>query len=265
MSFKKISCENINAKVICMKPISSKKMNNWKSLFPKIEVEPAVVGKNVDLSDTTKVSPLVRYQVGSKSARNSSIYAMPSVGGIGCYLSHTKCISWCRDNNQPLVVVEEDVEFSEEAIQTIRNCLTIVPNDCDYLSLMYIRQKEVNSYNNVFNRIHGGNDGAQCYVIFPSGAEKILKHCYPITTQIDLFIGIIANLYPEFKGYALKKRLYSIWDVVSDNFNTSIQDFAIKKYLPDNNSFYWVVVGVMILLIVLTIYFYKKNKSQTVI
>tara|TARA_B100001769_G_C21870377_1_gene471014 strand:- start:11 stop:739 length:729 start_codon:yes stop_codon:yes gene_type:complete len=234
-------------------------LNNWRTLFPHVKIQEAVIGKKVDITDTNIVAPLTRFQLNHHS-KNDSIYAVPSVGGIGCYLSHLECMKKCISLNKPIIVIEEDVKFNEKSRSVITNALQDVPDDSKYVSLMYIRQNKNSKYNSTFCKILGDNSGFQCYLIFPEGAKIILKHALPITTQIDLFVGVLLHLYPEFIGYALDERLYSFSEIFMDNLSTDIQSFAVKKYLPSGNIFYVIVVLFIITLVSIIIY-QNKNKN----
>ena len=259
MLTKSINLNEIDTFAICMN-YNAQNAANWQSLFPKVKILKAVVGKDVDITDTSKISPLVRFQIDDIS-KNDTIFSMPSIGAIGCYLSHIECMKKCVELGKPIVVIEEDVNFTESAKQTIAAATRVIPRDCDFLSLLYIRQPNYEGYDQNFIRITGRIDGAQCYIIYPRAAKKILANCFPITTQIDLFVGIILSLHPDIRGYAVKKRLYSIMKVLADNFSTSTQTFAIKKYLPSGNLFYYVAITLFVLLIVISIYLYKRKNS----
>ena len=145
-----IDVNTIDAYAICMYQ-DEEKLSNWKTLFPQIKIQPAVIGKNVDITDTNIVSPLTRFQLNHHS-KNDSIYAIPSMGGIGCYLSHLgvkKCVSL----NKPVIVIE-DVKFTEKSKSTLTNALQDVPNDSKYGTLMYIRQNKNINYNSIFVKLY---------------------------------------------------------------------------------------------------------------
>ena len=256
--YKNININKIDSFVISMKELDDNKMNNLKKLFPNTKFKQAVIGKNVNIDNKKMINPLVKYQIDHKEARNSSIYPIPSLGGIGCYLSHIQCMKWSLENNKPLVVIEEDVKFNDKSIQIIRDSFKQIPLDCDFLSIMYQKKPVVSEYNKIFDKTIRGNYGNQCYLIFPKGAKFILEKCLPITTQIDVFIGIILDQNKDFNGYCLKNKLYTFFDMIKDNFNSNIQNFAIKKYLPTSNLFYIISILIFIVLIVVLIIYMKK-------
>ena len=143
-----IDVNTIKAFAICMQP-TDEKLENWKLLFPNTKIQNAVIGKNVDITDTTIVSPLTRFHLNHHS-KNDSIYTVPSMGGIGCFLSHLECMKKCVALNEPIIIIEEDVKFSNRTINTITNALQNIPDDSQYISLMYIRQNNYEKYNDTF-------------------------------------------------------------------------------------------------------------------
>ena len=202
----------------------------------------------IDVSRDNRVHPLAKMYVQNPIVGADSVFALPSQGAIGCALSHYALYNICIQLGQPIIVIEQDVVFTPRAIQVLRDLR--VPSDADFVSLLYIRQHDVVRYNNRFDRLVGPHcDGNQCYYITPRGAEIILSKAFPIVTQCDLMVGIVANTSgPEFKAYVLRERLYSIWSVLRDNMGSSIQRFQIKKYLPRSNYFY---VAILVLILIL--------------
>ena len=259
--FKDLNVKTLDVIAISMRR-RPKNLRNWQRAFRQVQVMNAVVGKKVDITDTKLVNPLVRFQINDIS-KNDTIYSVPSVGAIGCYLSHMECMKRCVKLQRPIVVIEEDVVFSGDAVKYLERVCRRVPIDCDFLSLMYIRQGHLEPHNVEFGKICGELNGTQCYLVFPRAAQIFLDNCFPMTTQVDLFLGIIIMLTPDITGYALNKRLYSYTRIFIDNLSTSIQAFAIKKYLPSGNTFYYILL-LCIALLILGIYRYRnRNNAPT--
>ena len=259
--FKDLNVKTLDVIAISMRR-RPKNLRNWQRAFRQVQVMNAVVGKKVDITDTKLVNPLVRFQINDIS-KNDTIYSVPSVGAIGCYLSHMECMKRCVKLQRPIVVIEEDVVFSGDAVKYLERVCRRVPIDCDFLSLMYIRQGHLEPHNVEFGKICGELNGTQCYLVFPRAAQIFLDNCFPMTTQVDLFLGIIIMLTPDITGYALNKRLYSYTRIFIDNLSTSIQAFAFKKYLPSGNTFYYILL-LCIALLILGIYRYRnRNNAPT--
>ena len=248
-----MNASTIDAYVICLrrKPVTSQAMQVWKSVFPRLQVFEAIDGQTIDVETDSRIHVLTRmYLTGNNHVANDSIFSVPSRGAVGCFLSHTAIMQKCVDTGRPAIVIEQDAEFDATATSVLPDVVANIPPEADYVSLMYIKQPHVRSYNKYFNRLIGPEcDGNQCYYIHPRGAKAILKVAFPIATQIDLLIGIVSHVHRNFAAFALKTRLYSMWNVLSDNMNSSIQNFAIKKYLPRTNMFYYGMIALLIALI----------------
>ena len=248
-----LNAQNIQAHVICLrrKPVPEERVVKWKSVFPNLYIFEAIEGKTLDLQNDKRIHILSRMYIEStNSVSNDSIFSVPTVGAIGCFLSHLSLMHHCVEINQPIIIIEQDAEFTDQCCSILPQVLQQIPEDAHYVSLMYISQQHTRPYNHRFRRLVGPQcDGNQCYYISPVGAAMIIKHALPIATQFDLLIGIVSHVEPNFIGYVLDIRLYSIWKVLKDNMDSSIQQFAVKKYLPRSNIFYYAVIFILIILL----------------
>ena len=219
--------------------------------FPNVVHQPGVAGHTINITDDTIVHQLARYQINNPDlAGNESIYALPSMGALGCFLAHVKCWEACANSKESVCVIEEDYVIPQNREQFVASAIQHVPDDAVFASLAYIRAGQTYNHDNLYDRMLGPDwGGTQMYWIAPTGAQLLLKHALPIWTQVDLYIGIQAYLADSFKAYVLKERLYPILNVVIDNAFSQVQSFAIKKYLPRNNKFYIILIVVLIYLL----------------
>lgn len=248
------SASSIAAYVICLerKPVSEKDVQGWKDVFPNLQITEAVDAERLDIDTDKRVHALARMHTSfGNTVANDSIFCVPTPGAIGCFLSHHKLlVEECVGKNQPIVVIEQDATFSDKCKSILPDAMDVIPKDAHYVSLLYIQQNHTRAHNKYFRRLIGPQcDGNQCYYITPTGAAKILKHALPVVTQFDLLIGVVANIDQDFRGYVLNERLYSMWRVFSDNLGSSIQSFAVKKYLPRSNSFYYIILCLLFVLV----------------
>lgn len=241
----------VQAFAICLKrkPPSEACVASWKDTFPTVQIVDAVDASTLSIEDDTRVHDLVRSQIRNPDIAADSVFAMPSIGAIGCALSHYALLRKCEKSGMPMIILEQDVCFDDEAVRTMRSLR--VPPAADFVSLLYIRQSDTAPYDATFDRIVGPHcDGNQCYYVTPRGATMILNKAFPIVTQNDLLVGVVANTEPTFVALALRKRLYSMVDVFMDNLDSSIQHFRIKKYLPRSNIFYYAIALIVLLLFI---------------
>ena len=241
---------NIPAYTICLNPMCDKKNANRNILFKKHTVFKAVNGRKLDVHDTQLIHPLTKFSIFS-SLSNDSIYLAPSLGAVGCFLSHIGCWKIAVTKNKPIIVIEEDVQLNPFIMNHVAFAVKHIPEDADFASLMYIRKSSKNlHFNKYFSIINGRLDGLQMYYIRPSGAKMLLKHALPIVTQADLYTGICSfSLYPMFRAYMYNKRLYTVKKFIKDNLNSSIQKMRFKKYMPRQNLFYIIIILVIVVLL----------------
>ena len=244
---------DLPAYAICLerKPPTSVAVASWRKVFPHVKRATAIDYKDLDVGTDPRVHEIGRMHVNHLEHSGETVYALPSKGAIACALSHYALCKIASRMPHGLVVIEQDVEFTETAVEVLKH-LTL-PADADYVSLLYIQQTDTKPYDSVYDRLVGPRcDGNQCYFISAKGAIKTLKRVFPIATQCDLMYGVLANnLGHNFCGYVLKTRLYSVWQILRDNSSSTIQKFRIKKYLPRNNKFYY---GVILILVILLAY-----------
>ncbi len=225
---------------------------NATKILGRVTHHAGVVGHKIDITDQSIVHQLARYQINNPdNAGNESIFAVPSMGALGCFLAHVGCWRECAYSNTPMVVIEEDFVIPLQKHDILTTALANVPKNASFVSLAYIRAGQTFNFNGSFDRMLGpGWGGTQCYWIAPAGAALLLQQALPIWTQVDLFIGIQAYLQGEFNAYVLKERLYPLINVVVDNAFSQVQSFAVKKYMPRSNWFYIVIVTILILYLI---------------
>ena len=230
-------------------------MENWRMVFPTVSIFKAVNGKkSVNLEETNLIHPFAKMFIKSDKQRADTVFAMTGMGGIGCFLSHY--FLWKKASELPehipgIFVIEEDAKFSRFSQLKIHSVMKDFPEDADFVSLVYIKLTDYDKEkgNSEFVKLTGPRvDGLQCYFISRRGGEKLCEHALPIYTQADAYIGINLFLNKDIKGYAMRYKLYSIYNVIKDNISSSVQDnFKIKKYLPKNNRFYFTFMALTII------------------
>lgn len=245
---------DVPAFVICLerKPVDEESVRRWKSVFPNLTIHAAVDAETLDIDHDDRVHAIARMHTSfGNTVANDSIFCVPTPGAIGCFLSHHGLLQReCVDKDRPIVVIEQDARFSDHCLQILPDALRFIPKDAHYASLLYIQQPHTRPHNKYYRRLVGPQcDGNQTYYVTPEGARKILRHALPIVTQFDLLIGVVSHIDQDFRGYVLNERLYSMWKVFSDNLGSSIQSFAVKKYLPRSNLFYYFVTTLLFALI----------------
>lgn len=248
------------AYAICMKKPSSKKINSWRMVFPTVVPFKAVNGKKINLDETRLIHPFAKMFIKSERERSETVFAATGMGCVGCFLSHY--MLWKKAADLPphvpgLFVIEEDTVFNRFSQLKIHSVLGEFPQDADFVSLLYIKltdSSEIKDTKEFVKLVGPRVDGMQCYFVTRRGGRILSEGALPMYTQADAFVGITLFLNNRFNGYALKTKLYSIYSVIKDNLNSTVQsNFKIKKYLPKGNRFYYSFMALTIIFGILSI------------
>ena len=257
---------NIKAFVICLeKKIKQRcdvNFESYKKLFNDVNKFTAVDADKIDINDTNIVHPFAQMTIQNKLG--DDVFFIQGKGTIGCSLSHIELWKKCVALNEPIVVIEDDMKFTDKISKKINKSLENLPDDTDFAGLMYIpvsTSKNFTKYNQRWNKIIGPNyAGLQCYYITPRGASILLKNSLPITTHVDQWVGINADLYKDFKAYMLKEKLYTITKFIKDDINSALNhdSYSLKRLLPNYNWFYILILCVIVSLV--TVFIVKRKQ-----
>lgn len=112
-------------------------------------------------------------------------------GEIGCYASHYSMWQKCMDINEPIVVLEDDIELTPDAI-TVLNELEALHKSYDYIRLEYARKgcvQVAEQANLKIVRWLNGRVGTRGYSINPTAAKKLLTNSAFWMVPVDNYIG----------------------------------------------------------------------------
>lgn len=100
---------------------------------------------------------------------------------VACYYSHKKCWDKVISSNQPALILEDDAYLSDNINVLLNNIKT--NQDIDYIDLEVTNRKKNISHQaslsyseHKLSKIYLNSYGAAGYVLFPSGAKKLIKH-----------------------------------------------------------------------------------------
>lgn len=177
---------------------------------------------------------------------------MPSLGAIGCTLSHRKLWKLCIDNNMPyMIIVEDDVEFKKPITnKDIKNITdTLVKVNSGFISPHVSRTFYSKKYKKV-DKNSKYLQGTHFYIVSNSCAKQLYNHSLPIDVQTDIYMQNLNNRdIINLEGYTIaEQKLHK----------TSIQNYCIKCILPNSPWFYVGVILFIVFLIVIYIITRKK-------
>lgn len=104
-----------------------------------------------------------------------------SMAEVACFLSHKMAWQYVADTKKPWLIMEDDALLSQEVPEILKN-LDNLRDNIDYVTLetRYRRKWLGKSFKHLtqdyqLRRLYQDRSGAAAYVLFPSGAEKLLK------------------------------------------------------------------------------------------
>jgi hypothetical protein len=176
---------------------------------------------------------------------------MPSLGAIGCSLSHYELWNICVKNNFPYIIItEEDNRINRKITnyQKMRIYDIIKRPNGIFLSVHISKQGHRKQF-----------FGTHFCILSRNACMQLIKNFFPIDVQVDWYIGNQSDIgNVNLNGFVIG----------SQKIHTSgIQDVCVKCFLP-NNFFYYILFFVLVLLIIIyyrRLYiFYEKSYSRSI-
>lgn len=167
---------------------------------------------------------------------------LPSLGAVGCTMSHNKLWQKCVDNNFPyIIILEDDVDLPDkitsEQLEKITNILS--KEKSVYISSDAVVGKVV--------------FGTHFCILSNEACKELIKNTFPIDVQTDSYIWNKNNTgkinVENFKLAGQKPH------------KSSIQDICLKCFLPNGILFYLLIILGIILIIILGTIFYKSSRK----
>lgn len=187
-----------------LKDIGFKYINHFK----------AIDGRELD------VKKIVNDKIITIRSYNDLVYGreqhtgLPSLGAVGCTLSHRELWKLCIAKFPYIIIVEDDIDIknlSKKDIDIIQNSLTL-PNS------VFISSRSSTGEELLF--------GTHFTIVSNNAAKKLYDNSIPISIQVDSYIGHMHNIGE------INLTTHDIF--TQKPHKSSIQDFCIKCNIPKN-------------------------------
>lgn len=210
---------------------------NLHEVFPHnlSSVFPAVDASVISIQDH-RISPFARYHI--EKTLDTDFMHTSKLSAVGCSLSHIALWERSVELDQPIIVVEDDVRLEANFMHT---AIENIPQNTDFASIVYLPFADRSCCDHGWCSIQPriGFGGTQMYYITPRGASILLEQALPIVSQIDVYIGYVANTRADFKAVFYEKEYFTQYQFWSEYHASTIgHTIEIKKFLPENNFFY---------------------------
>lgn len=209
-----------------------------QKVFPhnKTAKFPAVDASLLDLSTDPRVSPFARYHVAH--SLDTDFMHTGKASAVGCSLSHIALWKKAIELDEPIIVLEDDVRMDKDFMLT---AISRIPAGADHAAIVYLPFADRSECGQYWCKVQPriGFSGTQMYYITPRGASILLEQAFPIVSQIDVYMGYVANTREDFVSVFYKQEFFSTYEFWSEFSSSTIgHDIEIKKFLPESNVFY---------------------------
>jgi len=164
---------------------------------------------------------------------------MPSLGAIGCTLSHYELWCLCEDTNLPYIIIaEEDNKMGRKlGEKDIQNIISVL----DKPNSIFIST-------NISKRDHRKHFfGTNFYIASKGACKKLAEKCFPIDVQTDWYMAHLATIGDVIiEGYPISRQ---------NKTGSSIQKMCITCWLPKNNWFYIGVCSFILIILISVVYY----------
>ncbi|XAK47162.1 glycosyltransferase family 25 protein [Campylobacter coli] len=115
-----------------------------------------------------------------------------SDGEKACFASHYKLWQECVKIDEPIIILEDDVEFSDEFLNNGEEYIEeLSKSEYEYVRFCYTFDKKFYPLNNNYLLSFEKISGAQGYMLKASAAKKFIKYAkrwiYPVDDYMDMF------------------------------------------------------------------------------
>lgn len=210
--------------------------------FKNVNYFQAVVGKkfNIDtLLENSIISGLVYTEL---LGERKHLHGVPSLGAIGCYMSHYNLWKICVKKKYPyIIIVEDDVcipKATNEDLKSINNILK--PNNSLFISTMILnKNKKVTSF--VFTHFYISSIGA---------CKELIKYAFPIEQQLDGYMSYVATR----KKIRLNGFNFAYQNILRPS---TVQNNIVVKYLLPSDIWYYISMFCLLIIVVIILYINK--------
>lgn len=169
-----------------------------------------------------------------------------SRGEVGCFLSHKRLWEECLSSNEPIIILEDDAILSPAFMDAVSQLTPLTGIDRINLEGYYPQKKTFGKSmlqldNFSLTEIYQERAGAAAYMLWPSGAEKLLNFYHNKATLADVALKkrflITYQLEPVVAVQALICEHYNIQHQLQYDKTTLDPTGKHKGYSP-----FWALV-----------------------
>jgi len=208
---------------------------------------PAVNGRKLSIKKMIDDGILsIRSQDDLKYGR-SEHSGLPSLGAVGCTLSHFELWTMCVNRNMPYIIIAEEDNRMKRKLTS--DDLTFIHETITQMYGVFISSRiSITGKNKTKVRFFG----THFYIANQNACRRLAENTFPISVQTDWYMSDLATRnYIQLRGRVLSDQKHDYF------WQTSIQDLCITCWLPRNKWFYIIFI---LWLIIMFISLHKRQK-----
>lgn len=160
---------------------------------------------------------------------------LPSLGAIGCTMSHCELWKLCVEKNLPYIAIAEADLHLRDITPKIQDKIKEIlqkPNSL-FVSAYITRQKITHFI------------GTHFYIVSNSACKELIKNAFPIDVQTDAYIAHMDTINKiNIEGFSIGAQ---------KRHNSLIQNWCVKCLLPTNTWMYILIGFLLIIIFILLI------------
>lgn len=164
---------------------------------------------------------------------------IPSLGAVGCTMSHNELWKLCIEKNYPYIIIcENDVKLNKQILK--KENLISINNILKKDNSIFI-STNINKYINKI-QFHG----THFYIISKGACKELVKDTFPIDIQTDYYMA---------HKHSIKKINIEGLQLFRQKIHKSdIQDVCVKCITPDKNEMYYFILSLLLIMSLPNIY-----------
>jgi len=224
-----------------VKPDLEKKLKDVG--FTNVNFFKAVNGKQFDPKQLRRDNIISIRSYNDIISNRNEVAGIPSMGAIGCTLSHYELWKMCMNEFDNIIILEDDVNIDR----------SLTPTEISIISESLLKQNGgFVSPMTTFNNLNWGTKfwGAHFYICSKQLCKKLVENAFPIDVQVEPYMTNLLDLNQinlTFLPIYGQKVHYS-----------SIQDLCIKCVMPNSKWFYIISFLLICILIYLCVKCFKR-------
>ena len=260
--------QNWPVRYISFRPQPDLEKSFYANGFTDVKQAAAVDGEALDLNKEWKQGRIATNVLRTIHHGRSDHADMPTKGALGCFYAHAQVWREVAASAAPYTIICEDdiilYDTSHQRLTAIhKELMDIYGANPNTFALLY--KMHVNNPLQIKRRISKEFDavtyhfGMACYVVTPTVCQTLLRYAYPVSEQVDCYIGSLA-----YEGVLDMVNLRRPLGRLRLHASTTQDALCVKCYLPSHPAVYiGLALAIVALLVAMCVLVWKRRNKKS--